>query len=103
MSSENVPTDENLQNTVKELVQQALSSEMQRFQEAAAAIKQTQSSPKAAEGIIAIIIIGIGSRVPNLRGCSSRSALPVDRDDRGCPVTGALVAAIPVVGGRGAG
>ena len=52
---------------VKELVQLVLSSEMQHFQEVAAAIKQTQSSTKAAEGIIAIIIIGIGSRVPNLR------------------------------------
>ena len=45
--------EEGLQNTVKELVKEALSTEMQRFQEAAAAgtSKQTQTKSKPPEGI----------------------------------------------------
>ena len=47
--------EEGLQNTVKELVKEALSTEMQRFQEAAAAAagtsKQTQTKSKPPEGI----------------------------------------------------
>ena len=43
--------EEGLQNTVKELVKEALSTEMQRFQEAAGTSKQTQTKSKPPEGI----------------------------------------------------
>ena len=50
MSGEN---KENLQSTVRELVKEALSTEMQRFQEAAGATasKQIQAASKLPEGI----------------------------------------------------
>ena len=42
-------TKEGLQSTVKELVKEALSAEMQQFQEATATNKQTQSTSKTPE------------------------------------------------------
>ena len=60
--------EEGLQNTVKELVKEALSTEMQQFQEAVAAAmtgmsKQTQTKSMPPEGIFLYITILQGSRV----------------------------------------
>ena len=49
MTTDNVQTKEGLQNTVRELVQEAVSAEMKRFQEAAAANKQSRKTSEGTE------------------------------------------------------
>ena len=72
-------TEEGLQSSVKELVKEALLAEMQRFQKAAAANKQTQSMSNKPEGTYIHNLDTMGFDI-------SRQTLPWIGMNRGCSV-----------------